>query len=210
MENINTKDYWNSVYQKEWSQNIFRPDYYRRRAYAHVHERIIELIPDEARVLDAGCGFGILCREIKKHRPKAIVYGIDFSEFAIEKNRQIDKGSIFYEYVDINTEFRMGQMGFDVVIMCEVIEHLENPQHAISNVMRLLVPGGLLILTCPHDMDFISSDHLHFWTHDTLFHFFAEYSDEVTFAVLNPPSDRYIMVCFRKNDVGPGKMPTQG
>lgn len=40
----------------------------------------------------------------------------------------------------------------DLVICCEVIEHAEDPRGVVEACAALLVPGGLLILTCagPH------------------------------------------------------------
>ena len=48
---------------------------------------------------------------------------------------------------------------FDIVLMCEVIEHISNPSTAISEAYRTLKAGGYLILTWPlvynlHDMPF--------------------------------------------------------
>lgn len=40
---------------------------------------------------------------------------------------------------------------FDVVLCCEVIEHMEvDPMHMMSEVNRVLKPGGILILTTPN------------------------------------------------------------
>ena len=40
---------------------------------------------------------------------------------------------------------------FDLVIFCEVIEHLrENPLHTLSEIHRILRPGGAMILTTPN------------------------------------------------------------
>jgi SAM-dependent methyltransferase len=40
---------------------------------------------------------------------------------------------------------------FDLVTWCEVIEHLtENPVHALSEIYRVLKPGGVLVLSTPN------------------------------------------------------------
>jgi len=53
--------------------------------------------------------------------------------------------------LDVSTErFPFGDSRFSVVIMSEVIEHLINPDHALSEIHRSLADDGLLILTTPN------------------------------------------------------------
>lgn len=58
------------------------------------------------------------------------------------------------KYQNLNIEawsfpFRDGE--FDVVIFCEVLEHLTNdPMHAMREIWRVLRPGGTLVLTTPN------------------------------------------------------------
>lgn len=50
---------------------------------------------------------------------------------------------------DLNKDF--DDLGsFDVVIAMEIIEHIQNTTHFISNVKRLLKKDGLFLLTTPH------------------------------------------------------------
>jgi len=41
---------------------------------------------------------------------------------------------------------------FDAILLCEVLEHLEEPFAAIAELTRLLKPGGRLILTYPNPL----------------------------------------------------------
>lgn len=38
---------------------------------------------------------------------------------------------------------------FDQILLCEVIEHLENPQKVLSECFRVLKPGGRAVITLP-------------------------------------------------------------
>ncbi len=50
-----------------------------------------------------------------------------------------------------NDTFPWPDQSFDVVLYCEVIEHLQmNPMHSLSEIWRVLKPGGLLVLTTPN------------------------------------------------------------
>lgn len=47
--------------------------------------------------------------------------------------------------------FPWPDQSFDIVLYCEVIEHLlSDPVHSLSEIWRLLKPGGMLILTTPN------------------------------------------------------------
>lgn len=48
---------------------------------------------------------------------------------------------------------------FDVVLLIEVIEHVENHRAAIAEVARVLKPGGTLVLTTPNIMRLSSRFH---------------------------------------------------
>jgi 2-polyprenyl-3-methyl-5-hydroxy-6-metoxy-1,4-benzoquinol methylase len=46
-----------------------------------------------------------------------------------------------------NTQFENEK--FDYVVIGEVIEHLENPTHFITEALRILKPGGVLAISTP-------------------------------------------------------------
>ena len=43
----------------------------------------------------------------------------------------------------------LGPSRFDVVVLCEVIEHLKSPEQGLANIHQMLKPGGKLILSAP-------------------------------------------------------------
>jgi SAM-dependent methyltransferase len=56
------------------------------------------------------------------------------------------------EGVDLTRELPYPDQSFDLVVLTEVIEHLENHRSALGEVARVLRPGGHLILTTPNIM----------------------------------------------------------
>lgn len=50
---------------------------------------------------------------------------------------------------DLNKKIDLPDEKADLVIMTEVLEHLENPQQALSEIYRILKPEGKLLLTTP-------------------------------------------------------------
>jgi 2-polyprenyl-3-methyl-5-hydroxy-6-metoxy-1,4-benzoquinol methylase len=93
------------------------------------------------RVLEAGCG------SLSRLRldPSWHITGIDLSE------RQLARNTDLHERVlgDLE-EYRWDNSAFDLVICWDVIEHLPNPQKALSNLFGALAPEGLLVLAFPN------------------------------------------------------------
>jgi SAM-dependent methyltransferase len=64
--------------------------------------------------------------------------------------------------VDLLQRLPYDDASFDVVLLVEVIEHLENHRIALSELARILKPGGVLILTTPNIMRLNSRFHFFF------------------------------------------------
>jgi 2-polyprenyl-3-methyl-5-hydroxy-6-metoxy-1,4-benzoquinol methylase len=194
--NINTSEYWNGVYRAEWESGEARMNGYSRD-YGPIHDAIIGLIPDGSRVLDIACGPGLLCRKIKQRLPSTEVLGIDFAEYMISQNRERDRWlQVEYRCLDVRALDGALDQEFDVVCMCEILEHLEEPEAVIGAALGLLKPGGRFILTCPHDDGIPDPEHLRFWGHDDLFHLLAPYSDTVSFMHFPPPYFHVWMLAY--------------
>jgi 2-polyprenyl-3-methyl-5-hydroxy-6-metoxy-1,4-benzoquinol methylase len=194
--NINTTDYWNQVYQKEWESGIVRTEAYSRD-YGPIHDAILRLIPPNSRVLDVACGPGLLCRKIKQRLPSTDVTGVDFSQYVIACNEARDKPlGIEYRCLDIRTRLSSLDRIYDVVMMCEILEHLEEPDLVVASALALLKPQGRFILTCPHDDGIPDPEHLRVWGHDDLFHLLAPYSDTISFSHFPPPYFHVWMLAY--------------
>ena len=64
--------------------------------------------------------------------------------------------------IDLRKPLPYADASFDVVLLVEVIEHLENHRIAIGELARILKPGGVLILTTPNIMRLNSRLHFLF------------------------------------------------
>lgn len=194
--NINTPHYWDAVYREEWESGRAQSEGYSRD-YGPIHDAIIGLVPDGSRVLDVACGPGLLCRKIKQQRPLSQVVGVDFSEYMIARNLARDRElGVVYQTADICTGLPSLGGGFDVVTMCEILEHLDEPEAVVAGAMDQLKSGGRFILTCPHDDGIPDPEHVRLWGHDELFHLLARYSDTVSFMHFPPPYFHVWMLAY--------------
>jgi SAM-dependent methyltransferase len=80
------------------------------------------------------------------------VVAADFSRVGVGKGRAhaVREGvALDWSVADIQAiPFRSG--AFDAVFSCETIEHIAAPRRAISELFRVVRPGGRLYLTCPN------------------------------------------------------------
>ncbi|MCX8199462.1 MAG: class I SAM-dependent methyltransferase [Sulfolobales archaeon] len=108
-------------------------------------ESVIKL-PSLSKLLDIGCSTGDLTVYISNKLSIVQMFGVDIDDEALSKA----KGIITY-LLDISREKPpFTENSFEVCTMLDVIEHLENPDHVIKEVYRVLKRGGYLILSTPN------------------------------------------------------------
>jgi O-antigen biosynthesis protein len=77
----------------------------------------------------------------------------------------IDKNAVKHahlKYRSVNLRFIVGsimempifKIGFDVIVCFEAIEHISNPEKLLNGVKRLLVPGGLFLVSTPNKPEY--------------------------------------------------------
>lgn len=105
-------------------------------------------------VLEIGCGRGeFACHlALSPSRPRRLI-AADFSRSALNQAELLSKHlgveGISWQLADIQRlPFEDGY--FDTVISCETIEHVPEPRLAVTELARVLRPGGRLILTTPN------------------------------------------------------------
>ena len=101
-------------------------------------------------VLDVGCGGGHLINQLHKKESRANYSGIDCDDAAIAAARQRCPYATIVK-ADLNGELDLPSGFFNLIIISEVIEHLPNYEKTISELKRLLAPGGQLIVTFPNE-----------------------------------------------------------
>jgi 2-polyprenyl-6-hydroxyphenyl methylase/3-demethylubiquinone-9 3-methyltransferase len=106
-------------------------------------------IKADTRVLDIGCGTGVLCGAFQRQGCRAV--GVDLSESGVALARQHFPECRF-ELLGVNdlTLAQLGEAPFDIVVSTEVIEHLYAPRTLVTAAFAALKPGGLFIATTPY------------------------------------------------------------
>ncbi len=117
---------------------------------SHRMSYILEQIKDRdlknLKILDVGCGGGIICEPLARLGAK--VTGVDFAPNNIKAAKLHSKRNnlkINYIYKDI--EKSKLDKKFDIILMFEVLEHLDNWKKTIKNIKKNLNKNGMLIIS---------------------------------------------------------------
>lgn len=102
-----------------------------------------EDVPMAAKILDVGCGDGFHLKLLRDYGIKTwSLEGVDFDTRAVKKAREkglnVHEGSL--------SETRLAVDSYDLVFMIQTIEHLESPPGMLSDIYKLLKPGGKLVI----------------------------------------------------------------
>jgi 2-polyprenyl-3-methyl-5-hydroxy-6-metoxy-1,4-benzoquinol methylase len=133
------KEYYEELWER-LPEDLTPPDLALRRRFALAH------VARGDRVLDLGCGAGDLAAEMA--RAGAQVTAADVTTNALDRAvRRHPELKVRLIAIDGPLPFEDG--AFDVVWSSEVIEHVGDTARWMSEVRRLLAPGGRLLLTTP-------------------------------------------------------------
>jgi 2-polyprenyl-3-methyl-5-hydroxy-6-metoxy-1,4-benzoquinol methylase len=141
-------------------------------------------------LLEIGCGKGFFLQKLF-HFSKTL--GIDINRDAVEICR--NKGlNVSLERIE-SIEHK-----FDAIVSFEVLEHISNAKDFITNICKLLSPGGTLILAVPNpesylrEFEYILLDmpphHLTKWSKRTFYYMASQFGLEIV-GIVNEPL-RYV------------------
>jgi ubiquinone/menaquinone biosynthesis C-methylase UbiE len=168
-------------YEELWRglpHNLNKPAFERRRSY------LLGEVRTGDRALDLGCGEGDFTEELVGAGASAI--GIDVAEAALARARarhpQLD-----FRIAPVDGPLPLEDNTHDLVWASEVIEHVSDTAKWLSEIRRVLAPGGRLLLTTPNHSRLLIAlfgveqfsdplgDHLHLYTRRSLRTLFNEF-----------------------------------
>jgi SAM-dependent methyltransferase len=149
------------------------------RSYREFVDRVVlALIPGSSRVIDIGAGEVVL---LEKRRER----GAPGWSLALDRhpeNAGIARGYGFPAIVGDAAALPVAPATFDVAVLNNMLEHVDDPHAVLSEAHRVLRPGGTAIVLVPHEDNFrrarmllgrreeagLDYGHVHFWTPGTL------------------------------------------
>ncbi|NPD45555.1 MULTISPECIES: bifunctional 2-polyprenyl-6-hydroxyphenol methylase/3-demethylubiquinol 3-O-methyltransferase UbiG [unclassified Lentimicrobium] len=116
---------------------------WRFRIFAQL---IHPFLKNDSQVFEIGCGNGIVMKQFENTYHQSIA-GCDLNQFAIDHIIEDLKGTV-YTY-DIHDRHKDLLEKFDIIILFDVIEHIEDEKYFIESALAHLKKGGKLIINVP-------------------------------------------------------------
>lgn len=119
------------------------------REFRREHERFRRLLPQRAplRVLDIGCGTGAWSAHWAARGCKVTGVDIDADFIARARSREgLSESGVFEGIVADATRLPRHIGNFDVVTLNSLLEHVPDWHAAVNEAVRMLAPGGVLLL----------------------------------------------------------------
>jgi SAM-dependent methyltransferase len=113
-------------------------------------ERRLQMILEAAgerirgRVLENGCGVGMYVQKLSPHGGEVVGLEFDFERAAEAHEHSPYITNAAGEHLPFPNQ------SFDLILSHEVLEHVQDDRAAITEMVRVLRPGGRLVLFCPN------------------------------------------------------------
>jgi ubiquinone/menaquinone biosynthesis C-methylase UbiE len=120
------------------------PEFGSTRPPAHI-VTFVHSLGQAERALDVGCGDGRLTAELDALK----LFAADVSPLALERaGRRLDSDIQLVELAP-DADLPLEDSQFDLVLCAETLEHIRDTQLLLSEIRRVLRPGGTLAVTTP-------------------------------------------------------------
>lgn len=136
---------------KKTLEAVYRNHHEKKGRYGYLYchgsrgEYLEKWIGQGKKVLDLGCRDGMLTSYYAKGNE---VVGVDIDRRALEIAQQ--RLNIETCWLDLNTEWPFPPDSFDVIVACEILEHLFFIDSFLDQVKKTLKPGGLFLGSVPN------------------------------------------------------------
>lgn len=126
---------WYKNYIKDYNENE-----HPIPRYKDILTDINKLGYGSGKILEVGCSKGLFLHLAQ--REGFLVYGIDISEFAVKYVK--DNFNFPVKCSDL-IQAKFPDNSFDIIVMIDVIEHLDDPKEVLCESYRILRSGGSLL-----------------------------------------------------------------
>ena len=125
-----------------------------RRSDAHLarYAEAARLVQHGDVILDAACGYGYGSHMLAATTRAAQVIGLDLAPNSVEyARRNFGRTDVEFHVADVTAMTLVADASVDLVVSFETLEHIPNPEAFLDEIVRVLRPGGRVIVSVPND-----------------------------------------------------------
>jgi len=153
----NYKEFYEEWWRKYPEDEIVETSEAGRQRISKTLELFFKHVLDEKGVVaDVGTGAGVMALNILKRGRNFKVVGVDIAEASVRKFlEKAAKGGLAnraWGIVGDACNLPLASNSLDALVVCEVLEHVLKPEEMVSEVMRVLRPGGVAVVTTPNSV----------------------------------------------------------
>jgi len=130
---------------EDWFEIATADHFWIRRRFEVARRMLRGCNVEEWRVSEVGCGQGLVQRQLEQDFGVA-VDGFELSLVSLEQNVSTRGRLLHYNVLDKRAEFG-GQ--YDLVILFDVLEHIDQEEQFLDAIKFLAKPGGHLLINVP-------------------------------------------------------------
>lgn len=101
-------------------------------------------------LLDFGFGDGSFLIQIRRKIPCAKLYGFEIDNKKVQFLKQQLPDAEIFNSLDKDNRLPLKDESIDIVCLLDVLEHVPDESAVLSEIYRVLKPGGRLLLSVPH------------------------------------------------------------
>ncbi len=129
-------------FYKRVQRDSFKNDYYNRYI-----SFVAKYSPVKARLLELGCGSGMSSALLAQQGFDVI--GVDINDSLLQKNYEAGTGRLALVQANA-TQLPFVNESFEIVCCHEFLEHLPDVPACLNEMLRILRPGGLILIVSPN------------------------------------------------------------
>lgn len=134
------------MHEQEYDRMYALEDHYwwfvgRRRVAIRLLRQTVK--KDHPRVLDLGCGTGVIATELAKW---STPIGLDMSQQALAYSKS---RGVQHLVQAIGEALPLQTSSVDAILALDIFEHIEDHEAAFREAARVLRPGGVLVMSVP-------------------------------------------------------------
>ncbi len=171
--NINTKEYWDG-----FSNDAYQESDRKRGGNKCKFSTVRDMLSKNLDIVDIGCLNGNFYNFLKENNFSVKSFtGVDFSEKLIKRanNRFPEQKWIVSNCYMLPFENET----FDVVLLMEILEHIDFPVKALEEAKRICRKNGMIILTVPNEERIKDNAHVWSFTPSSIFDLLHNISSNV-------------------------------